>query len=325
MKLLFVADPLESFKIYKDTTFAMMREAQRRGHQLAVCGPQDMAWRRGGRVCAQVRDIVLTGDAQTWFTAQPARVAVLADFDAVLMRKDPPFDSEYFYATHLLEQAEREGAKIFNKPRALRDHPEKLAVMEFPEFIGPTLVTRSAQDIRAFHAEHQDIILKPLDGMGGMGIFRVGPDGMNLGSIIETLNQGGAQSVMVQKFLPAIAQGDKRVLIVGGKPVPYCLARIPQGGEVRGNLAAGGKGVAQPLSARDREIAEALGPILLARGLILAGVDVIGDCVTEINVTSPTCFQEIYDQTGCDVAALFVDALEQALESILVRQAKRML
>ena len=319
MKLLFIADPLESFKIYKDTTFAMMREAQRRGHQLAVCGPQDMAWRRGGRVCAQVRDIVLTGDAQTWFTAQPARVAVLADFDAVLMRKDPPFDSEYFYATHLLEQAEREGAKIFNKPRALRDHPEKLAVMEFPEFIGPTLVTRSAQDIRAFHAEHQDIILKPLDGMGGMGIFRVGPDGMNLGSIIETLNQGGAQSVMVQKFLPAIAQGDKRVLIVGGKPVPYCLARIPQGGEVRGNLAAGGKGVAQPLSARDREIAEALGPILLARGLILAGVDVIGDCVTEINVTSPTCFQEIYDQTGCDVAALFVDALEQALESILAQ------
>ena len=325
MKLLFVADPLESFKIYKDTTFAMMREAQRRGHQLAVCGPQDMAWRRGGRVCAQVRDIVLTGDAQTWFTPQPARVAVLADFDAVLMRKDPPFDSEYFYATHLLEQAEREGAKIFNKPRALRDHPEKLAVMEFPEFIGPTLVTRSAQDIRAFHAEHQDIILKPLDGMGGMGIFRVGPDGMNLGSIIETLNQGGAQSVMVQKFLPAIAQGDKRVLIVGGKPVPYCLARIPQGGEVRGNLAAGGKGVAQPLSARDREIAEALGPILLARGLILAGVDVIGDCVTEINVTSPTCFQEIYDQTGCDVAALFVDALEQGLESILAQRAKRVL
>ena len=325
MKLLFVADPLESFKIYKDTTFAMMREAQRRGHQLAVCGPQDMAWRRGGRVCAQVRDVVLTGDAQAWFTAQPARVAALADFDAVLMRKDPPFDSEYFYATHLLEQAEREGAKIFNKPRALRDHPEKLAVMEFPEFIGPTLVTRSAQDIRAFHAEHQDIILKPLDGMGGMGIFRVGPDGMNLGSIIETLNQGGAQSVMVQKFLPAIAQGDKRVLIVGGKPVPYCLARIPQGGEVRGNLAAGGKGVAQPLSARDREIAEALGPILLARGLILAGVDVIGDCVTEINVTSPTCFQEIYDQTGCDVAALFVDALEQGLESILAQQAKRVL
>ena len=313
MKLLFVADPLESFKIYKDTTFAMMREAQRRGHQLAVCGPQDMAWRRGGRVCAQVRDIVLTGDAQTWFTAQPARVAVLADFDAVLMRKDPPFDSEYFYATHLLEQAEREGAKIFNKPRALRDHPEKLAVMEFPEFIGPTLVTRSAQDIRAFHAEHQDIILKPLDGMGGMGIFRVGPDGMNLGSIIETLNQGGAQSVMVQKFLPAIAQGDKRVLIVGGKPVPYCLARIPQGGEVRGNLAAGGKGVAQPLEAEDRAIAEQVGAKLAPRGLLLIGLDVIGHSITEINVTSPTCARELDAQFGLDIGGALMTAIARQL------------
>ena len=240
------------------------------------------------------------------------RSAALADFDAVLMRKDPPFDSEYFYATHLLEQAEREGAKVFNKPRALRDHPEKLAIMEFAQFIGPTLVTRDAADVRRFHDEHRDIILKPLDGMGGMGIFRVGPDGMNLGSIIETLNQGGAQSLMVQKFLPEIVDGDKRVLIIGGKPVPYSLARIPQGSEVRGNLAAGGKGVAQPLSARDYEIAHALGPILQSRGLLLAGVDVIGDYVTEINVTSPTCFQEIQQQTGCDVAALFIDALEEA-------------
>ena len=230
------------------------------------------------------------------------------------MRKDPPFDSEYFYATHLLEQAEREGARVFNRPRALRDHPEKLSVMEFPQFLGPTLVTRSSQEIRQFHAEHGDIILKPLDGMGGMGVFRVGPDGLNLGSIIETLNRDGAQSVMVQKFLPAIAQGDKRVLIVGGRPVPFCLARIPQGNEVRGNLAAGGKGVAQPLSARDQEIGEALGAVLQQRGLLLAGVDVIGDCITEINVTSPTCFQEIHEQTGCDVAALFIDALEAALQ-----------
>ena len=313
MKLLFIADPLHSFKIYKDTTFAMMREAQRRGHTLAVCEPQHVTWQRGGKVTARVRDIRLTGDAEQWYDAQPERSAVLADFDAVLMRKDPPFDSEYFYATHLLEQAEREGAKVFNKPRALRDHPEKLAIMEFPQFIGPTLVTRDATDIRRFHAEHQDIILKPLDGMGGMGIFRVGPDGLNLGSITETLNRHGAQSVMVQKFLPEIVDGDKRVLIIGGKPVPFCLARIPQGSEVRGNLAAGGKGVARPLSARDREIGEALGPILLERGLLLAGVDVIGDCVTEINVTSPTCFQEIFDQTGCDVAFLFVDALEAAV------------
>ena len=313
MKLLFITDPLESFKIYKDTTFAMMREAQRRGHTLAVCLPQDLAWQRGSQVTARVRDIVLTGDSTNWFQAQPLRSAALTAFDAVLMRKDPPFDSEYFYATHLLEQAEREGARVFNKPRALRDHPEKLAIMEFPQFIGPTLVTRDPQDIQRFHAEHGDIILKPLDGMGGMGIFRVGPDGLNLGSITETLNRHGAQSVMVQKFLPEITEGDKRVLVIGGKPVPFCLARIPQGSEVRGNLAAGGKGVARPLSARDWEIAEALGPVLHSRGLLLAGVDVIGDCVTEINVTSPTCFQEIYDQTGCNVAFLFVDALEEAV------------
>ena len=313
MQILFVADPLESFQTYKDTTFAMMREAQRRGHSIVACEPRQLSWQRGGKVVAQVRHIQLTGDARQWFEISKEGLEELAGFDAILMRKDPPFDSEYFYSTHLLEQAEREGAKVFNKPRALRDHPEKLAILEFPQFIGPTLVTRSAQDIRAFHEEHQDIILKPLDGMGGMGIFRVGADGRNLGSIIETLNQGGASSVMVQKFLPEITEGDKRVLVIGGKPVPYCLARIPQGNEVRGNLAAGGKGVAQPLSDHDKAMAEEIGPILMERGLLLAGVDVIGQCITEINVTSPTCFQEIHDQTGCDVASLFVDALEQAL------------
>ncbi|MBE2263983.1 MAG: glutathione synthase [Burkholderiaceae bacterium] len=317
MKLLFIADPLETFKIYKDTTFAMMREAQRRGHTIAACEQQDLLWQRGAAVTAHVRDIWLNGQSGAWFDEQERRAVALRDFDAVLMRKDPPFDSEYFYATHLLEQAERDGARVFNKPRALRDHPEKLAIMEFPQFIGPTLVTRDAADIQRFHAEHRDIILKPLDGMGGMGIFRVGPDGLNLGSITETLNRHGAQSLMVQKFLPEIVDGDKRVLIIGGQPVPYCLARIPQGSEVRGNLAAGGKGVARPLSTRDREIAEALGPVLHSRGLLLAGVDVIGDCVTEINVTSPTCFQEITDQTGCDVAALFVDTLETAIREQL--------
>ncbi|MGD9550248.1 MAG: glutathione synthase [Burkholderiaceae bacterium] len=315
MQLLFIADPLETFKIAKDTTFAMMREAQRRGHTLAVCESSHLTWRSGGRVHAQVREVALTGHADAWYTAGPLRQAALADFDAVLMRKDPPFDSEYFYATHLLEQAEREGARVFNKPRALRDHPEKLAIMEFAQFSAPTLVTRDAQEIRAFHAEHQDIILKPLDGMGGMGIFRVGPDGLNLGSITETLNRHGAQTVMVQKFLPEIVQGDKRVLLIGGEPVPYCLARIPQGSEVRGNLAAGGKGVAQPLSEQDWRIARALAPILHARGLLLAGVDVIGACVTEINVTSPTCFQEIHAQTGYDVARRFIDALEDAAAS----------
>jgi glutathione synthase len=231
------------------------------------------------------------------------------------MRKDPPFDSEFFYATHLLSQAEREGARVFNQPSALREHPEKLAILEFPQFIGPTLVTRDAQAVRTFHAEHRDIILKPLDGMGGRGIFRVGPDGLNLGSIIETLNQDGRVTLMVQKYLPEIVQGDKRILVIGGEPVPFSLARIPQGSEIRGNLAAGGKGVAQALSVRDREIAQALGPVLAARGLMLVGLDVIGDSLTEINVTSPTCFQEIAQQTGFDVARRFIDVLEHDLAS----------
>jgi glutathione synthase len=316
MQLLFVADPLESFKIYKDTTFAMMREAQKRGHRVSACEPKDIRWQRDESVTAFVRDITLTGNSPDWFVAEQQapneRPQALKEFDAVVMRKDPPFDSEFFYATHMLEQAEREGARVFNKPRALRDHPEKLAIMEWPQFIGPTLVTRDAADIKRFHIEHQDIILKPLDGMGGTGIFRVKADGLNLGGIIETLNQDGAQSVMVQKFLPAISEGDKRILVIGGKPVPFALARIPQGGEVRGNLAAGGKGVAKPLTARDREIAQAVGPVLAKRGLLLIGLDVIGDSLTEINVTSPTCFQEITDQTGFDVAALFVQALEAA-------------
>jgi glutathione synthase len=313
MKILFVTDPLESFKIYKDSTFSMMREAQKRGHQVVACEMAGVRWQQGEAVSAQVRHIELTGDLATWFNVSATGREALKDFDAVLMRKDPPFDSEYFYATHLLSQAEREGAQVFNSPAALRNHPEKLAILEFPEYIAPTLVSKNEADIRAFHAQHGTIILKPLDGMGGMGIFKVGDDGLNLGAIIETLNRDGQQTVMVQKFLPGIAQGDKRVLLIGGKPVPFCLARIPQGGEVRGNLAAGGKGVAHALSARDREIAEALGPILFARGLMLVGLDIIGDSLTEINVTSPTCFQEITDQMGCDVAALFIDALEAAL------------
>ena len=314
MKLLFVADPLESFQTYKDTTFAMMREAARRGHHLWACETADLVWVRGARVVARnARAITLTGDAQAWFEVVTQGELALADADAVIMRKDPPFDSEFFYATHLLGQAEREGAKVFNKPAALRDHPEKLAILEFPQFIGPTLVTRDAADVRRFHAEHQDIILKPLDGMGGMGIFRVGPDGLNLGSITETLNADGAQTLMVQRYLPEIVQGDKRILVIGGVPVPFCLARIPQGSEIRGNLAAGGKGVAQPLSDRDRAIATSLGPVLAARGLLLVGLDVIGDSLTEINVTSPTCFQEITQQTGFDVAKVFIDALEAAL------------
>lgn len=316
MQLLFIADPLESFNTKKDTTFAMMREAQRRGYALYACEPQHLLWQAQGQVQAQVRHIRVLdgvgGGGAAWFETLGHETRSVASFGACLMRKDPPFDSEFFYATHLLSQAEREGARVFNSPAALREHPEKLAVMEFPQFLGPTLVTRDAQAIRAFHAQHQDIILKPLDGMGGMGIFRVKADGLNLGSIIETLNDHGRTSVMVQKFLPEISAGDKRVLIIGGQPVPYSLARIPQGGEVRGNLAAGGKGVAQPLSPSNQAMAQAIGAQLAPRGLLLIGLDVIGEHITEINVTSPTCFQEIQQQTGCDVAALFIDALEKA-------------
>jgi glutathione synthase len=324
MKLLFIADPLSTFKTYKDTTYAMMREAARRGHTLWACEQKQLVWERGGRVTARrAQHISLTADAHDWYAVEAAQDLPLAEVDAVLMRKDPPFDAEYFYATHLLEQAEREGAKVFNRAAALRNHPEKLAILEFSQFIAPTLVSCDPQAIRAFHAEHRDVILKPLDGMGGMGIFRVRDDGLNLGSIIETLNKNATETVMVQKFVPEIVHGDKRILVIGGQPMPFCLARIPQGGEVRGNLAAGGKGVAQALTERDREIAQALGPTLAARGLLLVGLDVIGDCLTEINVTSPTCFQEITQQTGFDVAERFVDALEAAASKTASTANKR--
>lgn len=325
MQLLFITDPVASFKITKDTTFAMMREAQARGHVLWVCEAADMHWQGGGHqalaapVTAVCRRIELTGatTGYDWYRVLDQRPLALRDVDAVLMRKDPPFDSEYFYATHLLQQAEREGAVVFNSPRALRDHPEKLSILEFPQFITPTLVSRRAADIKAFYAEHGDVILKPLDGMGGTGIFRLrqqadGAPDPNLNVVIETLTASGATTIMAQRFVPAITQGDKRVLIIDGDPVPYCLARIPQGGETRGNLAAGGLGVSQPLSDSDWTIARALGPVLAARGLLLVGIDIIGDKLTEINVTSPTCFQEITQQTGCDVAARFIDALQGA-------------
>jgi glutathione synthase len=315
MDILFIADPLERFRIYKDSTYAMMAEAARRGHKLYACEPQHLAW-VNGKVEADVRHFEIVGDhtdlhRERWYVEQRASRA-LTSFDAILMRKDPPFDMEYVTSTWLLEMAERAGAKIFNRPQAIRDHSEKLAIGEFGQFVAPTLVTRNAARLRAFHEAHQDVILKPLDGMGGMGVFRVKPDGMNLGSIIEMLSDDGARSVMAQKFIPEIKDGDKRILLIGGEPVPFALARIPQGNEVRGNLAAGGLGRAQPLTARDKEIATTLGPTLAARGLLLVGLDAIGDWLTEVNVTSPTCFREIMEQTGFDVAAMFIDALERA-------------
>lgn len=312
MQLAFLTDPVQQFKIYKDSTFAMMREASRRGHQIWVFEPDDLALYEG-QVRARVRSLELTGDTALWYRLGEPEDRALAEFDAVLQRKDPPFDMEYIYATYLLDLAEQQGARVFNKPSAIRDHNEKLSIAQFAQFTTPTLVTRDEARIRAFFQTHQDIILKPLDGMGGAGIFRIRADGMNLGSVIETLTANQSRTIMVQKYIPEITQGDKRVLLIGGQVVPYALARIPQNGEVRGNLAAGGVGVAQALSARDLEIAQTLAPILSERGLLLVGLDVIGDYLTEVNVTSPTCFQEIHQQTGFDVAALWCDALEAAV------------
>lgn len=312
MRILFITDPLDSFKTYKDSTYAMMVEAARRGHTLFFCLQTELTL-SGGTVEANARALHLTGDGDAWYRLDPATATPLQQFDAVLMRKDPPFDMEYVTSTWLLELAERQGARVFNRPQAIRDHSEKIAIAEFPQFLAPTLVTRDAARIRAFHGEHGDIIIKPLDGMGGMGVFRVGRDGMNLGSIIETLGANGARTLMAQRYIPEIKDGDKRILLIGGEPVPYSLARIPQAGEVRGNLAAGGTGRAQPLSTRDREIAEALAPVLWQRGLLLVGLDAIGDYLTEVNVTSPTCFQEIMQQTGFPVAGMFIDALERAV------------
>lgn len=313
MKIAFLADPLDSFKTYKDSTYAMMVEAVKRGHTIYAFEQKDMAL-ESGIVTANVRHVTLTGDDKDWYRASAATPMFLSEFDAILLRKDPPFDMEYVYATYLLDLAETQGARVFNKPQAVRDHNEKLAIAQFSAFTSPTLVTSDTARLRAFHAEHQDVILKPLDGMGGTGVFRVRQDGMNLGSIIETLTDNGRRTIMIQRFIPEIAAGDKRVLVIGGKVVPYSLARIPQGSEVRGNLAAGGVGVAQSLTARDREIGEALGPVLAQRGLLLVGLDVIGDYLTEVNVTSPTCFQEIKKQTGFDVAEMFITALEVSLQ-----------
>jgi glutathione synthase len=312
MKIAILADPLSSFKTYKDSTYAMIVEAAKRGHELYAFEQGDLAL-EGGEVVATVMRVSLTGDAHDWYRTDPAAVTKLSTFDAILLRKDPPFDMEYIYTTYLLELAEKQGARVFNKPSAVRDHNEKLSIAQFPQYIAPTLVTRNANKLREFHTEHKDVILKPLDGMGGMGIFRIKADGMNLGSIIETLTDNGRHTIMAQRYIPEIVDGDKRVLLIGGKVVPFCLARIPQAGEVRGNLAAGGTGVARPISDRDREIGETLSPILSSRGLLLVGLDVIGSYMTEINVTSPTCFQEITQQTGFNVAAMFIDALEQAV------------
>ena len=314
MRIAVIIDPLEQLKAYKDSTVAMIAQAQARGHRVDTCA-QGEIWLEGGRVMSRTRRIHVvdaSGESDDWYRVEPDTVQALAAFDAVLMRKDPPFDMEYVYSTYLLELAQREGTRVFNDPRAIRDHNEKLAIGEFPQFTAPTLVTRDALRLRAFVAEHGEAVFKLLDGMGGASIFRARSDDPNLSVIIETLNRFGERTVMAQRFIPEIADGDKRVLLIGGKVVPYCLARIPKQGEFRGNLAAGGTGIARELSAGDLAVGEALAPVLAARGLLLVGLDVIGDRLTEINVTSPTCFREIEQQTGFSVARMFVEALEAA-------------
>lgn len=310
MDIAFVVDPLESIKPYKDSSFAMMRAAAARGHRLFVLFQEDLAW-IGNKVQARATELQLTGNEDDWYRSVGESTGELTRFDAVLMRKDPPFDTEYLYSTYLLELAEAGGARVHNSPRSLRDFNEKLAIARFPQFTAPTLVTRQENAIRAFLAEHGDIVLKPLDGMGGASVFRIRADDPNVGVIIETLTLHGRRTAMAQRFIPDIVRGDKRILLIDGVPVPYALARIPKAGETRGNLAAGGTGVAQPLSARDREIAEGVGPVAKAHGLLIVGLDVIGDCLTEVNVTSPTCMREILDQTGFDTPALVMDALER--------------
>ncbi|GAA0787676.1 MULTISPECIES: glutathione synthase [Pseudomonadati] len=309
IKLGIVMDPISDINIKKDSSFAMLLAAQSRGYQLFYMEMHDLAM-VNGKAMGNMRPLTVYNDAAKWFELGEATDSPLSDLDVVLMRKDPPFDTEFIYATYMLERAEEQGTLIVNKPQSLRDANEKLFTAWFSEFTPETIVTRDAKRIRAFHQQKSDIIIKPLDGMGGSSIFRIKQDDPNVGVIIETLTNHGQQYAMAQAFIPEITLGDKRILVVDGEPVPYSLARIPMKGETRGNLAAGGSGVAQPLSESDWKIARALGPELKKRGLIFVGLDVIGDKLTEINVTSPTCIREIEAAFDVDITGMLMDAIE---------------
>jgi glutathione synthase len=311
MDVAFILDPLPDLKAYKDSSIAMMRALDRRGHRVFALGQGDIFW-DAGVTRGAARALTLAADDHDWYREGERETRPLKDFSAVIMRVDPPFDMEYVYSTYLLECAEREGARVFNRPRAIRDNNEKMAITKYAGFIAPTLVTRDAALLDAFIDEHEDVIIKPLDGMGGSSIFRIRKTDPNRNVIVETVSHLGRQTVMLQRFLPEIIDGDKRILVIAGEVVPFTLARIPKPGETRGNLAAGGRGEARPITSREREIAAALGPKLWAEGLLIVGLDVIGPCLTEVNVTSPTCFVEIAQQSGFDVAGMFVDALEHA-------------
>lgn len=314
IKLGIVMDPISEINIKKDSSFAMLMAAQDRGYQLFYMEMADLAMVNGVAM-ANMRPLTVINDASKWYELGEAQDTPMSELDVVLMRKDPPFDTEFIYATYMLERAEEQGVLIVNKPQSLRDANEKLFTAWFSEFTPETIVTRDAKRIRAFHQAKGDIILKPLDGMGGTSIFRVKQDDPNLGVIIETLTSYGQQYAMAQAFIPEITKGDKRILVVDGEPVPYALARIPMKGETRGNLAAGGSGVAQPLSDSDWAIARAIGPELKKRGLIFVGLDVIGDKLTEINVTSPTCIREIQAAFEVDITGMLMDAIEARINA----------
>ncbi|NQD35805.1 glutathione synthase [Permianibacter sp. IMCC34836] len=304
-----VMDPIDHINIKKDTSFALLLAAQARGWSLHYLEQRDL-YLYNGRVHGRARPLTVRDDPAHWFELGAAVEAPLADqLDLVLMRKDPPFDQEYLYSTYLLELAEADGLRVINRPGSIRDANEKLFAAWFPQCTPPTLVSRDMALIKRFLAEHGRIVVKPLDGMGGSGIFRIDLGDQNTGSILETLTQRGQQTIMAQRYLPEISAGDKRILLLHGVPVDHCLARIPAAGEARGNLAAGGTGVVQPISDRDRWIAEQVAPKLLEKGLIFVGLDVIGDYLTEINVTSPTCLREIAKATGRDLADEFLAGL----------------
>ncbi|MGS0534814.1 glutathione synthase [Pseudoalteromonas sp. SaAl2] len=312
IKLGIISDPISGFNIKKDTGFAMMMQAQSRGYEIYYMEMDDLSLRKGKSFATAAKAKVFD-DENHWYELEEKATIALADLDVILMRKDPPFDTEYIYATYILERAELEGTLIVNKPQSLRDANEKLFTAWFSEYTPDTLVTRDKNQIKAFLAQHQDIILKPLDGMGGASIFRVTENDANIGVICETLTEHGSRFAMAQNYIPEIKQGDKRVLVVDGEVIPYCLARIPQNGETRGNLAAGGRGEARPISESDLKIAQAVAPTLKAKGLVFVGLDIIGDKLTEINVTAPTCVKEIEAAYDISITGILFDAIERKL------------
>ena len=306
LKIGVVMDPIGEINFKKDSTMAMLLEAQSRGWQLYYIEQADL-YMAHDLARAKMKPLKVFDDIKNWYQLEIAEDQPLDSLDAILMRKDPPFDMNYIYSTYILEKAEDKGTLIINKPQSLRDANEKLFTNNFAECMPPTLVSSQAEHIKAFYQEHKDIILKPLDGMGGASVFRIKQGDSNLGVIIETLTKHGTEFTMAQRFIPEITQGDKRILLINGKPVPYALARIPAKGETRANLAAGGEGVGVELTDRDRWICEQVAPLLKAKGLIFVGIDVIGDYLTEVNVTSPTCIRQLDEQFNINISALLMD------------------